>query len=233
MKENKRTIRQIMAICVIIIMCGNISMTALAETNLNEYTISMIPNDVNLTGKWTYVDNTDNNPIPVLIAQGEQTWTLAIYQGTKVSLGMNDTYMFYELLPVEQSNCVTIRGTLGEIEVEAMSIGTEVVTLPFIDIVEEDERKVSKTQMTLIVNVVPAQPNTGNGIWTNDENNRKIPDYLIEQKFQQITSAIFNDSMSDYQKVKATWDWMIENITYDHATALKDSEESVKEKSHI
>ena len=231
MKESKRMIKQIILACVIIVMCGYTSMTVFAETNENEYNLPISANDFNITGKWTYIDNTENNPVPVLIDQGSNTWILAIYQGTKVSLDINHTYgKYYAPYVVEKSDFVSIGGDNSEIEVNALQVGTDIVSIQLIDLEEEEEIVASATQVTLIVNVVPANPDTGNGIWTNKENNSKVPAYIVEQKFQQIATMIFNDSMSDYQKVKATWDWMIENITYDIGTLKKYRGEIVSEK---
>lgn len=210
-----KKVKQIIMLCIIIMIFGKSSIATFAE----EINYSISTSDFYLTGKWTYIDNKDNNPVPVLINQGSNTWILAMYQGTKVCLDIEHTYgNYYGPYVAEKSDLFTISGDNKEVDVNALQVGTDVVLLQLIDYDEEDEIVSAVTKVTLIVNVVPAQPNTGNGIWTNKENNSNVPPYIVEQKFQQIADKIFADSMSDYQKVKATWDWMIENITYDRDT---------------
>lgn len=229
MKESKIAIKIFIVVCVIIFMHKNNSMTVWAETNQAEINFPISVSDFYLTGEWTYIDNAENNPVPVLIDQGSNTWILAMYQGTKVSLDMKQTYgNYYVPYVAKDSDFVTISGD-KEIEVKALQAGVDILPLQLIDLKEEDEIVSFTSQVTLIVNVVPAQPGTGNGIWTNKENNSKVPAYIVEQKFQQIAATIFNESMSDYQKVKATWDWMIENITYDWVTSKKDKGQKVSE----
>ena len=111
----------------------------------------------NLNGIWTYVDNSANNPSPVLIEQENNTWVLTMYQGTTLVLGTTQTATATPI-SVPTGAVATACNEQG-IVIAGVNTGIDVIAYQVPGIT---------TTVTLAINVVPAAPGTGNGLVTND-----------------------------------------------------------------
>lgn len=123
--------------------------------------------DFGLNGIWTYVDNAENNPSPVLLDQESNTWVLAMYEGTTVTLGVTQSYgTGYTITPVAiASNVVAAVGNEAGLVIGAPMVGTDTIICQLCDAAGNP---VIATQITIAINVVQAMPGTGNGLVTND-----------------------------------------------------------------
>lgn len=123
--------------------------------------------DFNLSGIWTYLENSANNPVPVMVEQSANVWVVAMYQGTSAVFGVNQNYGagMVPTVAATSTGCVATAGNEAGIIVNANTVGTDVITYHLVN--PQAGAPVTATAITIAVNVVPAAPGTGNGIITN------------------------------------------------------------------
>ena len=123
--------------------------------------------DFNLNATWTYLENTANNPVPVMVEQSANVWVVAMYQGTSAVFGVSQNYGagMVPTVAATSTGCVATAGNEAGIIVTANTVGTDVITYHLVN--PQAGAPVTATAITIAVNVVPAAPGTGNGVMTN------------------------------------------------------------------
>ena len=123
--------------------------------------------DFNLNATWTYLENSANNPVPVMVEQSPNVWVVAMYQGTSAVFGVNQNYGAGMIPTVVSAatGCAAAAGNEAGIIIAANTVGTDMLTYQLVN--PQAGAPATATTITIAVSVVPAAPGTGNGVMTN------------------------------------------------------------------
>ncbi len=133
-----------------------------------------------LNGTWSYAENVGNQPSPVLVDQGNNTWVLAMYQGTTVVLGTAQTFgaSFVPVLATAVNAQAPVAVNEAGVVVAGISAG---VTANIISLMDTATNSIATAQpITLVVNVIPAAPSAGNDTLTVSDELYPYPLYKIQ-----------------------------------------------------
>lgn len=123
--------------------------------------------DFNLNATWTYLENSANNPVPVMVEQSPNVWVVAMYQGTSAVFGVNQNYGAGMVPTVVSAatGCAAAAGNEAGIIIAANTVGTDMLAYQLVN--PQAGAPATATTITIAVSVVPAAPGTGNGVMTN------------------------------------------------------------------
>lgn len=192
---------------------------------------------LNLTGKMkvvelpsgTYPEGT--NLKPTLKKSKNGNYTLTMYEGTVVNLGIKKSHKKLSVVQVSKEKCISVNETRdGVLTVEVSGrgidfdeIGTdsyeETVTIQMMNLKIDDEDNLwkkygPKVKLKIIAKKCPKE------LWEVKE----------EEALKEINASQYT---TEYEKVKAVYDWITANIEYDFSYKVSRWREALVQKKSV